>query len=154
MSGGPPDDPIPPVECKPCCTKTNEGRFPDSARVERQRIQAEAFFQAPVSGSFPFQISWDDVKRVGLNIAYVAASAAVTYALGTVLPGIRTENALGILALTIVTGALQAADAWLRDTRPAFEKQRLPYKVYKQTMRALKLEEARGVVVDPHLPKK
>lgn len=106
----------------------------------RKQAETAALFQLPSSGSFPFQISWDDVKRVAISVLYVAAAAVVTYLLNTVLPGVHTDNPMIVVLVTVITGVLQMVDAYLRDTRPAAEKMRLPYKAYKLQMKALKMQ--------------
>lgn len=131
-----------------------EKHLPNFKQVELQRQQMSLLFRPPASGSFPFHISWDDVKKVLITLAYVAASAVVTYLLQVFIPGLHTDNPIVILLLPIVTGVLQTVDRWLRDTRPPEEQKVLPYRLYKERVRALAQQQVAGLNMDPHKPQK
>lgn len=120
-------------------------------KLQQQRMQL--LLAPPTSGSFPFSFSMDDAKKLGVTLLYVGLGAIVTYLLQTVIPGIHTDNAVVLLVLPIVTGVLQTLERYFRDTRPAEEQKILPYRLYKERIRALAMQEAAGVKVDPHLPK-
>lgn len=120
-------------------------------KLQQQRMQL--LLMPPSSGSFPLSLSIDDVKKLGVTLLYVGLGAVVTYLLQTVIPGIHTDNAVVLLVLPIVTGVLQTLERYFRDTRPAEEQKVLPYRLYKERIRALAMQEAAGVKIDPDHPK-
>lgn len=83
-------------------------------------------------GSFPFQINWSDVIKVGKDVLLVAVIAAITYLLDTVVPGIKPENAFTLAILPVVTAVLSSALKYFTDTRSHAEKLRLPYSEFKK----------------------
>lgn len=91
----------------------------------------------PSEGSFPFQFSWSDGKKVVINALLVAFSAILGYLITDVIPGLQTNNIYALALIPIVTAGLESLRRWLMDTRPKFEQRQLPYTQYLR-IRALK----------------
>lgn len=81
----------------------------------------------PAQGSYPFSFSKDDFETTAYNTLLVATVASLHYVVGTVLPSITTTDPTILLAVTILTTALNSLGAYLGDTRPKTEQLRLPY---------------------------
>lgn len=137
-------------EARPQTGNLEGNRYPDQNKAAELKSQMIMLLTPPASGSFPLQISKDDLKKVGINLLYVAASAVITYLLQSVLPALHSDNVYVMMLIPTIAAGLQSAQKWLSDTRPADEQQRLPYKVYKQRIEGLK-QQLKLATVDPHL---
>lgn len=82
-------------------------------------------------GSFPFQLTWPDIKKVLVDTGLVALAAAVTYLLQTVLPGVHTTNPVVMLLLPVVAAGLNTLLKFINDTRSPEEQRRLSLDDYK-----------------------
>lgn len=113
----------------------------DVDRTSSVKDQLDALLVGPSEGSFPFQVSVDDLKKTAMTVLTVMIAAGLDYVLQTVIPSIHTSNPYVLLALPALTAAVEFARRYFSDTRPVAEKLRLPYKMYCEKLKSLKLQQ-------------
>lgn len=83
-------------------------------------------------GSFAWEVSRDDVKRVLYQTLLVAAAAAISYVSTEVVPQFQ---GMLVYLIPLVTAALDALSKWVRDTRTSVEQARVPDELYRQALK-------------------
>ncbi len=91
----------------------------------------------PAEGSFPFQFSVDDFKKVLVSALMVGLAAMLGFLVEEVLPSLQIGNIYVMAFLPVITAGLESLRRWLVDTRPKAEQRQLPYKQYLK-IRALR----------------